>query len=261
MRALRPGGAIGPEQRALRELQKAEETYERFVSLDARQGGGGGQGGGPSAEDLADLFELETDQLRNQYEMVQRSRRQTADDAVDQSLEKLRELARRQEAGAGAPTPARGCATGRIAGWRRGRPSCTGLGRGLASRPRRRPAGWSGCRGKRAIRAWTTCRANCSERRMPCAEPRPAGVPKAWPRRSRPCAGSGTPASAWRACGASGWRGTWRTCATGPRRWRIGNATSQAAWRRCAARPVRRAIRSSGFATRRKRWRTRPARF
>ena len=97
LRALRPGGAIGPEQRALRELQKAEETYERFVSLDARQGGGGGQGGGPSAEDLADLFELETDQLRNQYEMVQRSRRQTADDAVDQSLEKLRELARRQE--------------------------------------------------------------------------------------------------------------------------------------------------------------------
>ena len=98
LRALAPGGAIGPEQRALRELQKAEETYERFVSMEQQRGGGGGGGGaGPSAEDLADLFELETDQLRNQYETVQQSRQETADQAVDESLEKLRELARRQE--------------------------------------------------------------------------------------------------------------------------------------------------------------------
>lgn len=98
LRASSPGGAIGPEQRSLRELQKAEETYERFVSLDGgRQGGGGGRGGGPSAEDLADLFELETDKLRNQYEAVQRSRQETAEQGVDESLEKLRELARRQE--------------------------------------------------------------------------------------------------------------------------------------------------------------------
>ncbi len=97
LRALNPAAAIGPEQRALRELQKAEETYERFVSLEAQQQGGGGQGGGPSAEDLADLFELETDKLRNQYETVQRSRQETTDQAVDESLEKLRELARRQE--------------------------------------------------------------------------------------------------------------------------------------------------------------------
>lgn len=98
LRALAPEGAIGPEQRALRELQKAEETYERFVSMERQQQqGGGGGGGGPSAEDLADLFELETDQLRNQYETVQQSRRETADQAVDESLEKLRELARRQE--------------------------------------------------------------------------------------------------------------------------------------------------------------------
>ena len=97
LRALAPDGAIGPEQRALRELQKAEETYERFVSMDRQGGGGGGSGGAPSAEDLADLFELETDQLRNQYETVQRSRQESADQAVDESLERLRELARRQE--------------------------------------------------------------------------------------------------------------------------------------------------------------------
>ena len=99
LRALSPGGAIAPEQRALRQLQKAEETYERFVSLDRQQQGGGGDGGqqGPSAEDLADLFELETDALRNQYETVQRSQQESADQGVDEALEKLRELARRQE--------------------------------------------------------------------------------------------------------------------------------------------------------------------
>lgn len=98
LRTLNPQGAIAPEQRSLRQLQKAEETYERFVSRDRQQSGGGGGGqGGPSAEDLADLFELETDALRNQYETVQRSRQETADQAVDEALEKLRELARRQE--------------------------------------------------------------------------------------------------------------------------------------------------------------------
>ncbi len=97
LRALSPQGAIAPEQRALRELQRAEETYERFVSQERGGAGGGGGGQGPSAEDLVDLFELETDQLRNQYETVQRSRLETADQAVDESLERLRELARRQE--------------------------------------------------------------------------------------------------------------------------------------------------------------------
>ncbi len=97
LRAGSPGGAVPAEQRALRELQKAEETYERFVTTEPSQGGGGQGGGGPTAEDLADLFELETDKLRNQYETVQRSRQQTADQGVDESLEKLRELARRQE--------------------------------------------------------------------------------------------------------------------------------------------------------------------
>lgn len=97
LRAANPGGAVPAEQRSLRELQKAEETYERFVATEPPQGRGGQGGGGPTAEDLVDLFELETDKLRNQYETVQRSRQQTADQGVDESLEKLRELARRQE--------------------------------------------------------------------------------------------------------------------------------------------------------------------
>lgn len=97
LRELDPQGAMAPQQRSLRLLQKAEETYERFVSTEPQQGGGGGQGNTPDAEDLADLFELELDKLRNQYETVQRSQQESADDEVDETLERVRELARRQE--------------------------------------------------------------------------------------------------------------------------------------------------------------------
>ena len=90
-------GALAPEQRALQHLQRAEETYERYVTLQRQQGGGGGGGRAPNAEDLADLFELELDKLRNQYETVQRGERQQQNDQVDEVLERLRELARRQQ--------------------------------------------------------------------------------------------------------------------------------------------------------------------
>ena len=61
--------------------------------------GGGGMGGGEqsNAEDLADLFELEMDKLRNQYETVQRGERQSVDNEVDEALQRLQELARRQQ--------------------------------------------------------------------------------------------------------------------------------------------------------------------
>ncbi|HEX9886816.1 MAG TPA: hypothetical protein VGA70_10020, partial [Longimicrobiales bacterium] len=91
-----PREALAPEQRALRVLQKAEETYERFVG-EQQGGGGGGGGGGANADDLADLFELELDKLRNQYETVQRGERQQASNEVDELMERLKELARRQQ--------------------------------------------------------------------------------------------------------------------------------------------------------------------
>jgi hypothetical protein len=50
-----------------------------------------------NAEDLADLFELELDKLQNQYEAVQRGQRQQLDQEVDEAMQRLRELARRQE--------------------------------------------------------------------------------------------------------------------------------------------------------------------
>ncbi|MBW3535069.1 MAG: DUF4175 family protein [Gemmatimonadetes bacterium] len=88
--------ALGPEQRALQILRHAEETYERYVAMQ-QQGGGGGGGGGANADDLADLFELELDKLRNQYETVQRGEQRQADAGVDEVLERLKELARRQQ--------------------------------------------------------------------------------------------------------------------------------------------------------------------
>jgi len=90
--------ALPDEQEALRYLQQAEETYERYVQEQQQGGGGGGGGGGQqAAEDLADLFELELDKLKNQYETVQRGEQQQADNQVDELLEQLQELARRQE--------------------------------------------------------------------------------------------------------------------------------------------------------------------
>lgn len=90
--------ALAPEQRSLQHLQRAEAA---FRDVQVRQGGGGGGGTpgsvGAGAEELADLFELELDRLRNQYETVQRGQRQQRDQEVDEALQKLEELARRQQ--------------------------------------------------------------------------------------------------------------------------------------------------------------------
>ncbi len=95
--ALRPEDALPPEQRSLKFLQRAEATF-RDVQVSFQRGGGGGGGEAQRmAEDLADLFELELDKLHNQYETVQRGERQALQEEVDEALQKLKELAKRQE--------------------------------------------------------------------------------------------------------------------------------------------------------------------
>ena len=93
-----PDHALPREQKALTHLQRADAVF-RDVQVAFGQGGGGGGGGGPraQAEDLASLFELEMDKLRNQYETVEQQHRSTADNEVDELLQRLAELARRQE--------------------------------------------------------------------------------------------------------------------------------------------------------------------
>ncbi len=91
----KPDEALAPEQRALAHLQRAEAV---FREVRVGSGNAGGTGGWDSnAEDLADLFELELDKLRNQYETVQRGERQVTNNLIDETLARLKELARRQE--------------------------------------------------------------------------------------------------------------------------------------------------------------------
>ena len=90
-------GALPHEQRSLQFLQRAEEAYEEVMVTMGGGGGGGGGGNAQAAEDLADLFELELDKMRNQYETLQRGQQQQADETIDELMERLRELARRQE--------------------------------------------------------------------------------------------------------------------------------------------------------------------
>ena len=72
------------EQKALQYLMRAEAL---FNEIQVTQGGGGGGGGArQSAEDLADLFELELDQNKNQYETLQRGEMNKGSQAVDEAL-------------------------------------------------------------------------------------------------------------------------------------------------------------------------------
>jgi hypothetical protein len=91
----KPDEALPAEQRALQHLQRAEAAF-REVQVAMGQPGGAG-GAGPNAEDLADLFELELDRMRNQYETVQRSQAERQSQQLDEVAERLRELARRQQ--------------------------------------------------------------------------------------------------------------------------------------------------------------------
>ena len=83
--------SISPEQKSLRHLRRAESIFRR-IELAFGRGGGGGQKG----RDLADMFELEMDLEKNQYETGTGSPQQLERE-IDEALEKLRELAKRQE--------------------------------------------------------------------------------------------------------------------------------------------------------------------
>jgi hypothetical protein len=90
--------ALPVEQVALQHLQRAEELYRNVqVQMGGQQGGGGGGGAQKKAEELADLFELQTDKLNNQYEAVQQESQQQASREVDATLERLKQLASRQQ--------------------------------------------------------------------------------------------------------------------------------------------------------------------
>ncbi|HEY7187551.1 MAG TPA: hypothetical protein VH436_13445, partial [Vicinamibacterales bacterium] len=94
--AAAPDQALPPENKALQILQKAEEEYETQVQVSRQQGGGGG-GGGQVQQELAALFEQELNKMASRYETASQASEQNRDREVDELLEKLKELARRQE--------------------------------------------------------------------------------------------------------------------------------------------------------------------
>ena len=66
--------------------------------MSRQQGGGGGGGsGGGDQQELAEIFDQDLTRLANRYETANQSSEQPTEREVDELLEKLKELARRQE--------------------------------------------------------------------------------------------------------------------------------------------------------------------
>lgn len=93
LRALELRQAIPAEQKALQHLLRAEAIFTDIQVAFANNGGGGWQAG----RDLADMFELEMDLEKNQYETESRVSMETPSRELEEAIRKLRELARRQE--------------------------------------------------------------------------------------------------------------------------------------------------------------------
>ena len=88
-----PVEALPPARKALQHLQRAEAAFHDAEIALRRSSGGGAR----DAEDLANLFRLEMDKLRNKYAGVQRGNWQQGTQELDEALKKLAELARRQQ--------------------------------------------------------------------------------------------------------------------------------------------------------------------
>lgn len=87
--------AILPEQEALQHLLAAEAV---FTDINvARQTGNNGGGGGQAGRDLTEMFELEMDLEKNQYETGSRASPEAPQQALGEAVDELEELARRQE--------------------------------------------------------------------------------------------------------------------------------------------------------------------
>jgi hypothetical protein len=89
-----PDDALKPEQQSFQQLLRAESL---FKEIQISMGGSPGGRGSSTAEELADMVDLELDRQKNQYETLQQSRQQSQDQALDDAARKLKELAQRQQ--------------------------------------------------------------------------------------------------------------------------------------------------------------------
>jgi hypothetical protein len=89
--------AVPPEQQALQFLLRAEAV---FTDIQVSMQRNGGAGGGLAGRDLSELYELEMDLEKNQYETeapVALEGEEQGQQELDEAIAKLQELARRQE--------------------------------------------------------------------------------------------------------------------------------------------------------------------
>jgi|HigsolmetaAR201D_1030396.scaffolds.fasta_scaffold00419_28 hypothetical protein len=87
--------AVPIEQRALQLLLKAESAFREVqVAMQREDGGRGGQ---QAARNFTEMFELEMDVARNQYEQQSQLAMENRQQEMDEALRKLKELAARQE--------------------------------------------------------------------------------------------------------------------------------------------------------------------
>lgn len=95
LKAQKGSAALPFEQRALQQLLRADAVFREMQV--AQQSDGQGSGNQQRAEELADLFELELDKMKNQYETLRREQQQQSQRQQDETSRKLEELARRQQ--------------------------------------------------------------------------------------------------------------------------------------------------------------------
>ncbi|MCB1756689.1 MAG: hypothetical protein KDJ38_14295, partial [Gammaproteobacteria bacterium] len=87
--------AVQPQQQALQYLQRAEAIFSDIQV--SQQQANNGQGNSSSSQDMAEMFELEMDLAKNQYEVPDSPAAQEQAENLDDIFEKLRELAKRQQ--------------------------------------------------------------------------------------------------------------------------------------------------------------------
>jgi hypothetical protein len=86
--------AVPSEQQALQQLLRAEAAFRDVqVSMQQDQQGGGAQG----ARNFTEMFELEMDLEKNQYESESAASMQASEQELSEAIRKLKELAERQE--------------------------------------------------------------------------------------------------------------------------------------------------------------------
>lgn len=92
--AFRLQEAVTPEQQALQQLLRAESAFREVqVSMQQESGGEGSQ----AARNFEEMFELEMDVEKSQYESESQLSQQNSQQEMSDAIRKLKELAERQE--------------------------------------------------------------------------------------------------------------------------------------------------------------------